>query len=118
MFQKDDIVIYVPNYTYTGTTIISSNTTWATPAWIKGTVIVPNGLRLSISSEIQFSLESKIIVQPGGTLALLPKSKLTSITGCKNLWAGIELQSSETAQATINHGSKHGRKCSKWDFCK
>lgn len=77
---------------------------WTTDRNILGTIVVPDGKTLTISSNAtirfadseQLATRTRLIVKPGGRLITSENATLTSIETCPNsMWDGIQLHGDE-----------------------
>lgn len=81
--------------TVTGTCTTVPNTTWNSQQALGGVFYVRNGHTLKITSVVQCSDNTRIVVERGGRL-ILDGGVLTS---CKKTWLGIELEPSYSSTA-------------------
>ncbi|MCR4848199.1 MAG: hypothetical protein K5920_05070 [Bacteroidales bacterium] len=82
---------------------ISGYQTWSVDRRIGRDVIVEGGAVLTITSELQFSEDSRIIVKPGGRL-ILDGGVLTN--ACPGeMWPGIEIWGNSTQNQYPDHGN-------------
>ncbi len=83
--------------------VIESGTIiWNFPRSITSDVIIKSGATLTITTQINFSLNSKIIVERGGKL-IIDGGELAS--ACNGLWQGIEVWGTRgVVQNTYNSG--------------
>ena len=101
---------YDPGNVYT----ITTNTTWNSSMNVRGSIVVPAGITLTINSGavIRFADSRKvgfttnIVVEVGGKLAMTGGSHLTSMTDCDDsMWDGVMVLGNPSAgQATHQQG--------------
>ena len=89
---------------------ITQNTTWNTPVHATGNITVPNGITLTITSEVNYEDWVSIIVEPGGKL-VLDGGTLTN--ACPDqMWQGVtvmgdpNLPPSTIYQGYVQQGEK------------
>lgn len=83
---------------------ITSNTTWSSDQTFINPVVVKNGAKLTITSEIQFGPEAALIVEQGAELEL-NGGLLTNMKCCGYddlLWPGVEVWGSSTKSQYID----------------
>jgi subtilisin family serine protease len=66
---------------------IIQNTTWNTPVHAVGSTIIPNGITLTVTSQVKCDIDTRITIHPGGKL-IIDGGVLTN--ACENeMWQGI-----------------------------
>ncbi|MDR2970470.1 MAG: S8 family serine peptidase [Bacteroidales bacterium] len=69
---------------------ITKNTTWSAPVHVVHSIVIPNGVTLTVTSQVKCDNDVSITVQPGGKL-IVNDGKLTN--ACEDeLWKGIIVQ--------------------------
>jgi len=77
---------------------ITSNTTWSEPKYFMNDVIVRQNAKLTITSEVQFGPDAKLIVEAGANLEI-DGGLLTNLKCCGyegTMWKGIEVWGDKT----------------------
>ena len=76
------------------TTTLASSETWSSPRKLYSDLIVPTGLTLTITSEVDISSNKKIMINTGGKL-IIDGGVLTN--SCGLMWQGIEIKGTSTS---------------------
>lgn len=98
--------IFEDDYNPQGTVIISTNTTWTTDKYLRGSIRIDSGATLTIGATdtptLYMPKNGEIIINPGGKL-VVNKAKFTnSCKGC--FWNGIRVVGQPNkVQITLNH---------------
>jgi len=81
--------------------VITKNTIWNTPIYALGTTIVPDGVTLTIESQVKCDVAASFIVQPGGKL-IVDGGTLTNACEDK-MWQGITVLGDRRAPVTSEY---------------
>lgn len=86
-----------PAYDYT----VATSTTWSNDRHFKGNIIVPAGVKLTISCLVSMSAEARFIVKKGGWLSV-EGGTITNISG--HMWNGIQVEGNAALDQSIGTG--------------
>ena len=85
-----------PDLNYT----LSANEIWTTPRYMKGDVIIPANIKLTIQCKVDMARRGRIIVEKGGQL-VIDGGHVTNSFG--KLWGGVHVAGDATGGQVVNN---------------